>query len=100
MDDDFGRPIYDYVPEDVENVLISPSSDAEIMNDIQIYGKASVYTLSIPKKDEHDWENTTVEFFGKLWDTFGPMVTYQEELVPGEWNSTIKVRRKDEQVSF
>lgn len=96
MDDDFGRPIFDYIPTEVDNVLISPTSDDEIFNDIQIYGKASVYTLSIPKHDEHEWEDTMVEFFGKTWDTFGPLIKYQEELVPGQWNAKIRVRRRDE----
>lgn len=93
--DPFGSPMYDYVIEDVDNVLISPTSDTDIVNDIQMYGKASIYTLCIPKGDTHDWEDTIVEFFGKEWITFGPVIEYQEELVPLQWNKKIKVRRNE-----
>lgn len=87
----FGAPIYDTEIVDVDNVLITPTSETDITNDIQMYGKASTYTLCIPKGDTHNWTNTTVEFWGKKWRTFGTVTMYQEELVPLEWNAKVKV---------
>lgn len=91
--DAFGAPIYDETVVDVDNVLISPTSDTDIVNDVQMYGKASIYTLSIPKGDTHKWTDTVVEFFGEKWRTFGNVTRYQEELVPLDWNGKIKVER-------
>lgn len=90
-DDAFGAPTYTETAVEVDNVLISPTSDTNIINDIQMYGKASVYTLSIPKGDTHNWEDSTIEFFGKKWKSFGAVVKYQEELVPLDWNGKVKV---------
>lgn len=89
--DPMGAPVYAETTEDVNNVLISPTADAEIITDIQLYGKASTYTLSIPKGDTHIWTSTKVSFWGKDWRTIGPIVEYQEELTPGPWNKRIKV---------
>lgn len=91
--DPFGAPTYEEEIVDVENVLISPTSDTDIVNEIQMYGKASVYTLSIPKGDDHKWADNTVEFFGEKWRTFGNVTMYQEELVPLAWNGKVKVGR-------
>lgn len=89
--DEFNAPIYQDSTEDVANVVICPSSDAEILNDMQMYGKHSVYVLCIPKGDNHEWEDTEVEFFGKKWHTFGAVTEYMEELVPLSWNKKVKV---------
>lgn len=89
--DAFNAPLYSETEEDVENVLIAPTADAEVVNDIQLYGKASTYTLCIPKGDAHTWTDTKIKFFNKTWRSIGPIVEFQEELVPGPWNKKIKV---------
>lgn len=89
--DPFGAPVYTETITDVDNVLISPTSDEDIVSEMQMYGKHSVYTLSIPKGDAHNWEDSVVEFFGRTWRSFGPIVQYQEELVPLSWNKKVKV---------
>lgn len=89
--DDFGAPIFDETLINVDNVLISPTTQEDIVNDMQLYGKHSVYTLSIPKGDTHNWDDTFVEFFGRKWKTFGAVTEYQEELVPLDWNKKVKV---------
>lgn len=90
-EDAWGAKEYTETIEDVDNVLISPTSDTDMISDMQLYGRKSVYTLSIPKGDTHDWENAHIEFFGKLWTSFGGVVEYQEELVPLSWNKKVKV---------
>lgn len=89
--DPFGAPVYEETVTDVGNILISPTSDSDNISDMQMYGKVSTYTLHIPKGDRHIWTDTKIEFFGKVWTSFGNIVEYQEELVPGPWNKKIKV---------
>lgn len=89
--DPFGAPVCVEDIVAVDNVIIAPTSENDLQNDIQMYGKASTYTLHIPKGDTHDWANTIVEFWGKRWKTFGTVVMYQEELLPLEWNAKVKV---------
>ena len=89
--DPFNKPVFETREVEVDNVLITPTSDTDIVNEIQMYGKASVYTLSLPKGDTHNWEDSVIEFWGKKWKSFGTVVKYQEELVPGQWNGKVKV---------
>lgn len=89
--DPFGAPVFVEDVIEIDNVLICPTSETEITNDIEMYGKASAYTLCIPKGNTHDWRNTIVEFWGKTWRTLGTTTVYQEELVPLEWNEKVKV---------
>lgn len=95
--DPFNRPTFTTQKVEVENVLITPTSDTDIVNEIQMYGKASVYTLSIPKGDTHNWEDSTIEIWDKdlekwkKFKSFGTVIKYQEELVPLDWNGKVKV---------
>lgn len=92
-EDGFGAPIYEEIPIIVENVLVAPSSPEEITTSTNICGKKAVYTLAIPKKDDHVWEDRTVEFFGAQWRTFGFSVIGIEELIPLLWNKKVMVER-------
>lgn len=91
----FGAPIYEEVPETVENVLVSPSSSQEIVNTTELYGRKAVYTLAIPKGDTHVWENQIVEFFGEAWRVFGIPTKGIDSLVPTAWNTKVTVDRYD-----
>ena len=90
-EDVFNAPIYEEIVSDVDNVLISPTTNEDIVNEMQIYGKHSVYTLSIPKKDTHNWEDCEVLIFGKRYKQFGAVTEYMEELTPLAWNKQVKV---------
>lgn len=89
--DGFNAPIFAESTVVVDNVVVSPTEQTEIVNDLQLYGKKSVYTLHIPKGDTHNWENTKVVFFGKAWHTFGAVTEYIEANVPLNWNKKVKV---------
>lgn len=91
--DPFGAPIYKYMPVDVDNVLVSPASGTEIIEKESLYGKKAVYNLGIPKGDKHEWEDAEVEFFGKRWKVFGPVLEAIEENVPLRWNKKVTVER-------
>lgn len=92
-EDPLGNPIFEDVEIDVENVLVSPTSSDDIVNQINLTGRKAIYTLAIPKGDNHDWENKEVEFFGKRWRTFGIPLEGIESLIPLDWNKKVMVER-------
>lgn len=91
--DRIGTPIISQTPVDVENVLVSPTSSEEVINEMNLYGKKSVYTLAIPKGDTHNWKNKRVDFFGQSFMTFDDPVKGIDELIPLDWNTKVKVER-------
>ena len=91
--DPFDAPIYEDKEIPVQNVLVSPTSSDDVINQVQLYGKKSTYTLGIPKGDEHDWENKEVHFFGKKYRTFGPIIEGIESMVPTQWHKKVMVER-------
>ncbi|WP_086348530.1 hypothetical protein [Candidatus Enterococcus clewellii] len=91
--DPFDRPIYENQQIDVDNVLISPVSSDDVVNQQNLTGKKAVYTLAIPKTDTHEWEDKEVLFFGKRWRTFGIPLEGIEDLIPLDWNKKVMVER-------
>lgn len=91
--DGFGASIYEEVPVPVENVLVAPSSQNEILDATNLYGRKAIYTLGIPKGDAHQWENRKVSFFGQDWRAFGIPLQGQDELIPLAWNKKVMVER-------
>lgn len=91
--DPFNSPIYRDVEITVENVLVSPTSTDDVVNQLNITGKRAVYTLAIPKGDTHVWENQEVRFFGKRWRVFGTELQGIDELIPLDWNKKVMVER-------
>ena len=94
-EDPLGHPIYVEEAEEVENVLISPMSETEVLDSLTLYGRKAIYQLGIPKGDTHDWTDRKVEFFGKTWHTIGDELEGIEDLIPLEWNKKIRVERID-----
>lgn len=91
--DPFGNPIYEDQEIEIENVLVSPTSSDDIVNQLTLTGKKAVYTLAIPKGDTNDWENKEVKFFGQRWRTFGFPIDGIESLIPLDWNKKVMVER-------
>lgn len=91
--DEFGAPIYTETPIEVPGVLVTPVSAADIISDLQLYGKRTEYELCIPKGDSHEWENRRVSFFGQTFHAFTPVIEYIEANVPLRWNKKVKVER-------
>lgn len=94
--DQFNKPIYEKAPVQVDNVLVAPTSEQEVLDVLNLYGKKAVYTMAIPKGDNHDWEDKTVEFFGYKWHTIGIPLEGIEELMPLSWNKKVRVERYGE----
>lgn len=91
--DALNAPVYEETAVEVENILICPASTEDITDGLQLYGKHAVYELCIPKEDAHNWENRTVEFYGKKWRTFGIPLEWMKSLTPGPWNRKVMVER-------
>ena len=80
--DAFNKPIYDDVPETVENILIEPLSDSEVLETLSLTGRKAVYRIGIPKGDQHDWTDKKVSFFGQDFRTIGIPIEGIEEMIP------------------
>lgn len=91
--DEFNRPVHQDIPVRVENVLVAPESNPEILSQLNLSGKKEVYVLAIPKGDTNDWADTKVEFFGKVWRTVGEPLEGIEGLIPLDWNKKVRVER-------
>ena len=91
--DAFNDPVYTTTPVTVQNVLVGQPTTDEITSSIDLYGKKIEYMLGIPKGDEHDWEDTTVEIFGQAFQTFGSTIQGIEENIPTPWHKKVRVCR-------
>lgn len=91
--DALNDPVYAETSVQVDNVLIAPVSGDEALETVNLTGRRAVYTLHIPKGDAHEWEDTTVGFWGEVWRTIGAPVEYLEQNTPGPWNRSIRVER-------
>ncbi|MBS4750972.1 hypothetical protein KG091_07760 [Carnobacteriaceae bacterium zg-ZUI78] len=91
--DPFGKAIYQDKEVKVENVLISPTSSEDVINQLNLTGKKAVYTLGIPKGDTHQWEDKEVRFFNRRWRVFGIPLEGIEEMIPLDWNKKVMVEK-------
>lgn len=91
--DAFLNPVFGEVAVPVHNVLVSPVQSEGAVSDVQLHGKHRVYELSIPKEDNHVWEDRIVEFFGQKWRTVGFAAQYLSHMVPLDWNKKIKAEQ-------
>lgn len=89
--DGFNRAIHEKTWVNVQNVLVSPLSDTEVLDTLNLTGKKATYQLAIPKGDTHDWEDTEVKFFGQTFHTIGKPTKGIESNIPLSWNKKVKV---------
>ena len=89
--DPANRPVYTETAVPVENVLVAPLSDDEILETLNLTGKRARYQLGIPKGDTHTWEGNKVAFFGETWRVIGHPTEGIEALIPLQWNKKVKV---------
>ena len=91
--DAFNRPVYEYQDIEVDNVLVTPTTNAEAAEALDLYGKRLVYTLGIPKGDTNDWDDAKVSFFGEDFQVITAAAGGIEELIPLAWNKKVQVAR-------
>ena len=91
--DDFNRPVFSETAVEVENVLVAPMSETEILDTLNLTGRRAVYQLGIPKGDAHSWQGNRVSFWGETFRVIGDEQKGIEEMIPLEWNKKIRVER-------
>lgn len=89
----FNEPIYTDSTVTVSNVLVSPTTSDDVVDENSLVGRKEVYTLAIPKGDTHDWENQVIEFWGNKFKSFGFAQQGIEENIPLLWNKKVTVER-------
>jgi hypothetical protein len=94
--DAIGNPVFTEDLVDVDNILIEPTGDQEILDTVNLHGREAKYTLHIPKGDVHEWEDTEVVFYGERWRTIGKGRDWMAENTPGPWNKKVLVESKTE----
>ena len=63
--DALNSPIYTETSVSVDNVLVAPMSDTEVLETYNLTGRRAIYQLGIPKGDTHEWKaGNKVRFFG------------------------------------
>lgn len=92
-EDEFGAPVYEELPEVVNDVLVGEPEGSDLTDTLNLTGKRLAYTLAIPKGDTHEWRDRKVEFFGRKFRTFGEPVEGIEGMIPLRWNKKVKVER-------
>ena len=91
--DAFNDPVYAETAVTVQNVLIGEPTTDEVTSSVELYGRKIEYMLGLPKGDSHNWEDATVEIFGKKFRTFGATIQGIEENVPTPWHKKVRVCR-------
>lgn len=91
--DPFNRPIWKETEVPVDNVLVSPISPGgeEVLDVLNLTGRKAVYTLALPKGDNHEWEGRRVRFFNETWQVVGKPTEGIETLIPLQWNRKVRV---------
>ena len=92
-EDEFGAPVYEELPEVVNDVLVGEPEGSDVTDTLNLTGKRLAYTLAIPEGDTHEWRDRKVEFFGRKFRTFGEPVEGIEGMIPLRWNKKVKVER-------
>ena len=92
-EDEFGAPVYEEIPEVVNDVLVGEPEGSDVTDTLNLTGKRLAYTLAIPKGDTHEWRDRKVEFFGQKFRTFGEPVEGIEGMIPLRWNKKVNVER-------
>ena len=92
-EDEFCHTIYQETKVEVENVLIAPVNTSEIVGRQDLEVRKAVYTIAIPKADNHTWKDNVVEFFGEKWKVIGFPQMGIEENIPLDWNQKWMVER-------
>ena len=91
--DPYGTEIVEEEAVTIPNVVIGQPSSEDVISEISVSGKHIAYNLAIPADDTHDWENKTVEFYGRRWRTIGIPTQFMDGFM-GEawpWNKQVKV---------
>lgn len=94
--DNFNCPVYEEIPEDVENVLVGTPSTNDITDTLNLTGKRVSYVLGIPKGDTHEWTDRRVilpDPFAGTYQVIGFPVAGIEANIPLSWGKNVYLER-------
>ena len=95
--DALNHPIYTETPVNVDNVLVAPMNDTEVLETYNLTGRRAEYQLGIPKGDTHEWTaGKRVRFFDADWRIIGMPTMGIEIMIPLSWNTKVKVERYEQ----
>ena len=95
--DELNQPIYDETPVVVDNVIVAPLNDTEVLETYNLTGRRAEYQLGIPKGDTHEWTaGKKVRFFDEDWRIIGMPTLGIEVMIPLSWNAKVKVERYEQ----
>lgn len=94
--DGANRPIYTEQRVNVDNVLVVPTSQEDVISQLNLTGRKAVYTLGIPKGDANTWEDQYVEIFNERYHVFTPVMQGIEDMIPLSWNKKVMVERYEQ----
>lgn len=95
--DPLNHPIQTESAVTVDNVLVAPMSDQEVLQTYTLTGRKAIYQLGIPKGDSHEWTaGKKVSFFGEDWRIIGMPQEGIENLIPLSWNKKVRVERYEQ----
>lgn len=90
--DALNHPIYEEIPVSVDNVLVAPMTDTEVLETYNLTGRRAQYQLGIPKGDTHEWTaGKKVRFFNQDWRIIAFPTQGIDKLIPLKWNKKVKV---------
>lgn len=92
--DPIGSSIYTTKDTEVDDVLWSPSTVDDVIDQTRLEGTSELYTLCIPKGDTNTWLENTVTFNGKTFHCYAES-EFIEENLPLRWNKKVLVERYD-----
>ena len=90
--DEFNAPIVVWEREEVENVLVSPSSSADLGDGIRPDGDLIVLTLHFPKTYEASLRSCRIRVEQKIYEVVGDPKPYMLENTPTAWNRPVSVK--------
>lgn len=93
--DAFHRPVVTETAVTVEDVLVAPITETEILESINLTGRKAVFILGIPKGDTNDWTDKKVAFFGRTFRTIGAPVEGIVDMIPLRWNKKVRCEEYD-----
>lgn len=94
--DELGNEKWTETPVNVSDVLVSPATSEDVINELTLNGRKAVYQLGIPKGDTHRWDDSRVDFFGESFKTYGEPIKGIDENIPLKWNMKVWVERYEQ----
>ena len=92
-EDELGNPVYGDKVSMVSDVLVSPTTADDVPTANDMSRSKAVYTLAIPKGDNHTWDDNIVEFYGTRWRVVGVPLEGIVANIPLRWNKKVTVER-------